>query len=256
MSFGTWILKRSFAVSGLLCFCIAYFCIPEAHAETWKIITLDWPPYTDEHLADKGVGAKALSEALKTVGVEVEFIFMPWARGAYEVKKEQYVGIFPSWTEYIFVGAKLSPPIFQSPIGFAYHRLTPHPWKTVREFKGLSMGIVQDYNYPGELVRLGEKGVYSLHTVSTDEQNLFKVAYKRIDVTVVDLVNARFLVSNRNPALKELVTIDPKVYQSANLYLALKDDAKFKARQEKLKQALRNVSAQKIVDKGIKEIIK
>lgn len=227
-----------------------------AHAETWKIITLDWPPYTAQNMPGDGVAAQALKAAMKTVGVDVEFVFMPWTRGAYEVRKEEYVGIFPTWTDQIFENAKLSPPLFQSPIGFVHQRDNHHPWKALSDLRGLRIGTVQDYHYPEELTALGRSGVLKLSPVTSDEQNLFKVAYKRLDLTVVDLVNAKFLIESRYPDLKPLVAIDPKVYKNADLFIALKPDSKLSERILKIKKALRKVSQQKFIDKALKNIAK
>lgn len=224
--------------------------------ETWKVITLDWPPYTDEHLPNKGVAAKALSETLKSVGITVEFVFMPWSRGIYEVKKPEYVGIFPSWTATGFKGARLSPSLFQSPIGFVFPSKAPVAWKTLQDLKGLRIGIVQDYHYPVEFVALGEKKFFKFFSEGTDEQNLFKVAYQRVDATIIDLVNARYIINTHPEDLKKLLTVDPKVYKNADLFIAMKDDAHFNGHFQKLKTALSKVSSQKIIDAEIKDLVK
>jgi ABC-type amino acid transport substrate-binding protein len=91
--------------------------------------------------------------------------------------------------------------------------------------------------------------------VTADEQNLFKVAYKRLDATIVDKVNAEYLIRIRNPALAPLITIDPRVYRNADLYISLKADEHFEERFAKIKLALSHVNSQKIVDEAVKAIL-
>jgi polar amino acid transport system substrate-binding protein len=218
------------------------------YAETWKIITLDWPPYTDEKDLESGAASKALKEALSTVGVNVEYVFMPWSRGIYEVKKSPYVGIFPVWNHGAHKEGKLSPALFESPIGFVFPKNKTKEWTKLEDFKGLDIGIVQSYEYPEEILALGKSGILNLQSVTSDEQNLHKVAYKRIDLTIVDLVNARYLTEIRHPELKPLLTFDPKAYNKAKLYISLKNDQNFEERFKKLKEAFKKVQTQKIID--------
>ncbi|WP_413291564.1 substrate-binding periplasmic protein [Bdellovibrio sp. HCB337] len=246
-------LTRYFVACTFFCsFLLSSLC----HAETWKIITLDWPPYTNEKDAELGAASKALKEALHSVGINVEFVFMPWSRGIYEVKKADYVGIFPVWNGGAHKEGKLSPILFSSPIGFVYNKDEIHHWTKLEDFKGLNIGIVQSYEYPDEILDLGKKGVYHLQSVTSDEQNLHKVAYKRIDLTIVDLVNARYLTEVRHPELKPLLTFDPKIYQKADLFISLKNDKHFEERFKKLKEAFKKVKTQKIVDQYVLKILK
>jgi polar amino acid transport system substrate-binding protein len=225
-----------------------------ARAETWKIITLDWPPYTDQKLPDSGAAAKALRVAMKTVGIDIQFVFMPWSRGMYELQKAEYVGIFPSWRRNPKTDTKLSPSLFKSPIVFAFPKSKVRSWKTLQDFKGLRIGTVQDYDYPEEFIDLGKNHFFKLYEVTADEQNLFKVAYKRLDATIVDKVNAEYLIRIRNPDLAPLITIDPRVYRNADLYISLKADEHFEERFAKIKLALSHVNSQKIVDEAVKAI--
>jgi len=227
---------------------IAMLMSSTSAAETWKVITLDWPPYTDEKAEERGAASKALKDALKTVGVNVEFVFMPWSRGIYEVTKEPYMGIFPVWNDGAHKEGKLSPALFESPIGFVFPKSKVLPWTKLEDFKGLDIGIVQSYEYPEEILNLGKSGIYNLKSVTSDEQNLHKVAYKRIDLTIVDLINARYLAEIRHPELKSLLSFDPKAYNKAKLYISLKNDKNFEERFKKLKEAFKNVQTQKIVD--------
>jgi ABC-type amino acid transport substrate-binding protein len=95
-----------------------------------------------------------------------------------------------------------------------------------------------------------------LFEVTTDEQNLFKVAYKRLDAIIIDKANAEYLIRFRNPELESLITIDPKIYKNADLYVSMKVDKHFEERTRKLKVALAKVNSRKIVEEAVKEIHK
>jgi polar amino acid transport system substrate-binding protein len=231
-----------------------FFTAPSAFSETWKIITLDWPPYSLESSPDKGIGCQALKEVLKSVGVDIEFVFMPWSRGIYEVQKPEYAGLFPVWKNEGFRGGKNSPVLFKSPIVFAFNKEKIRPWKKLEDLKGLNIGIVENYGYPKEILDLGKQGVYKLQTVPTDEQNLRMLSFQRIDMTVVDLINARYMSEIKHPELQAKLFYDPQVYENADLFLAMKDDKNFKSYNEKIKAALKKYPMQKRIDELLKKI--
>jgi polar amino acid transport system substrate-binding protein len=233
---------------------LVFLLLSNGRAETWKIVTLDWPPYTNEHAPEEGAAAVAFREAMKSVGIDIEYIYMPWSRGTYEVRKADYAGLFPVWKNESFRGGKNSVALFSSPIGFVQNKKNIHPWKSPKDFKGLDIGIVENYGYPTELLSLGKKGVYHLKPVASDEQNLRMVSFGRIDLTVVDLINARYLAEIRYPELQGKLYYDPVVYEKAELFMSIRDDAKFQFRAEKIKAALKKFPLQKRIDELLRQI--
>jgi polar amino acid transport system substrate-binding protein len=238
-------------VSGFFLLLVVFTSRP-ANAETWKIITLDWPPYTDESLPEYGAACQAFRETMASVGIQIEYTFMPWNRGIYEVNKKDFVGLFPVWKNNNYRGGKNSPALFSSPIAFVYNKDKILKWKKLDDLKGHPIGIVENYGYPPEILELGKKGVLTLKPVPTDEQNLRMLGVKRIDLTIVDLVNGRYLAEVRYPELRDKLYFDPTVYQKADLYLSLKDDATFKARTDKIAEALKKTPMQPRIDALLK----
>ncbi|MBC7372005.1 MAG: transporter substrate-binding domain-containing protein [Bdellovibrionaceae bacterium] len=224
-----------------------------SETETWKVITVDWPPYTTEGAADQGAAAKAFAEVMATVGVKIEYLFLPWTRGIKESQKKEFVGLYPVWDGNNFAGRKNSQLLFSSPIVFVHHKSKQYKWKTLNDFKGLSVGVVDGYGYPADILDFGRRGVYSLNVVGTDEQNLRMLNFKRIDVTVADLFNARYLTEIRFPELRENLVIDPKIYKKAGLYISLKNDSKYPERIAKIGMALKNLPMQARVDELLAE---
>ena len=225
-----------------------------SHAETWKVVTLDWPPYTMEDAPDHGAAAKAFTEMMATVGVKVEYLFLPWTRGVKEVQKPEFVGLFPVWDGENFPGRKNSQQLISSPITFVQHKNRLHPWKRIEDFKGLKIGVVDGYDYPKKILELGEKKFYHLSIVGTDEQNLRMLNFNRIDVTVADYYNAKYLIENRFPELRENLVIDPKIYKKAGLFISLKADATYPGRVAKIERALKNMPMQPRIDKLMTEV--
>jgi polar amino acid transport system substrate-binding protein len=227
---------------------------PRCFAETWKIVTVDWPPYSNDKVSDEGAACRAFAEAMKTVGVDIEYVFLPWTRGINDVQKPDYVGIFPAWDGDKIKGLKTSPALFSSPIVFVDNKEKIHKWNKITDFKGLNIGIADSYGYPPEFLELGKKGFYTLSVVATDEQNLRMLSYRRIDLTIVDLFNGLYLAEVRFPELKSKLYFDPLVYRNAPLYLSLKNDAHFTERIVKIKKALKNLPMQARVDELLKKI--
>jgi polar amino acid transport system substrate-binding protein len=60
-----------------------------------SIATLEWPPYISSKIKGNGSVARIITKAFKSVGYEVEFEFLPWARAISYIKSGQVDAIVP-----------------------------------------------------------------------------------------------------------------------------------------------------------------
>src|SRR5690606_20309387 len=60
------------------------------HARTVTITTGEFPPWTGIDLPHQGYVNHLISESFASVGIEVEFIYLPWKRAYEDVKRGKY----------------------------------------------------------------------------------------------------------------------------------------------------------------------
>lgn len=223
-----------------------YFTASSALAEKWVVTTLEWPPFTCEKCPDQGAGAKALREAMKSVGVEVEFRFLPWSRAIKEAGSANIIGYYPSWPEDIVSGFHGSEVVFQSPVGFIEPKAKPLNWNSLDDLKGKTIGIVQDYGNTPDFNAKAKAGVFKTDTVVSDDINVKKVAAEKLDGAIIDLNNAKWFLQTDLKSLAPKVTVNSKVLENKNLLVAFNTANKDK--NAKLAEALKKVNTKKIVD--------
>ena len=90
-------------------------------AETVKLTSLDWPPYTSESIAMQGASVAVAKAAFEAVGIDLQVDFFPWKRAvAYGKDNPEYDGYFPEYyAESLKQDFILSVPMGNGPLGFA-----------------------------------------------------------------------------------------------------------------------------------------
>lgn len=229
-------------------------CLRGLTAEKWLITTLEWPPFSCEKCPEQGAGCKALKEAMKAVGVEVEFVFLPWTRAIKDGAEAKYVGYYPSWPEDVTAGFSASATVFKSPIGFVEPKGKPLAWNTLADLKGKNIGTVQDYGNTKEFNKLIKDGVIKTEVVASDDVNVKKVAGGRIDGAIIDLNNAKWYLATDLKDLADKVQINPKAIEDKDLLIAL--NASGVAKKAKLEEALKKVDTAKIVAEYLQKNMK
>lgn len=218
-------------------------------AERWVISTLEWPPYTCAQCPENGAGAKALRDALKTQGIDVEFVFVTWRNAIRNTLEGRSVGFFPAWIEDNSQGQFIvSDALFFSPTGFAYPSSKELRWTHLSDLKGKKIGVAQDYGNTAEFNRLVKQGIIQTETVVSDDTNLRKVAAAKIDGAFIDIINARFLLEKNMPDINSRVIVGSNVVENKSLHLMLNPKTVNTSKQNKLKLATQTVNFQKIVD--------
>ena len=217
-------------------------------AEKWKITTLEWPPFTCQKCPEGGAGIKALKEALKSEGIEVEFTFYPWTRAIKEAASKEFVGYYPAWPEDVVDGFSPSEIVFKSPIGFVENIEKPlKNWNSLVDLQGMTVGVVQDYGNTKELMDLIKKGSIKADVSSDDISIVRKVGAQRIHAGVIDANVLRYFMQNDLKKESVKVRMHSKLLADKDLLIAFSKQNSAE-KNEILKKALKKVNAQKIVD--------
>lgn len=161
--------------------------IPSVSSAEYKIKLAaenSWPPYSNE--VGEGISKDIIQRAFDSVGVEVEFIVVPYARalllaqlgkvdGAFNVTKQK------STLDKFAFGEV---PILQVKASFYYHKESGLNFKTVDEIPaGTSIALILDYEY-GELYEK-DRDRFNEVRVSNQKQIIKLLQLKRVDMAIM-----------------------------------------------------------------------
>lgn len=153
-----------------------------------RLVSLEWQPYAGAALPEQGASAVVVRAAFQAMGYAVDIDFYPWARAVRLAEGDnEYDGIFPMY--YSTERERrldCSSSIGHGPLGFAERAAAPVTWSTLDDLRAHRIGVVRDYVNTDAFDRLVAAGRIDVDTVSSDTQNLQKLAHGRIDLAVID----------------------------------------------------------------------
>lgn len=196
------------------------------HADTLYLTSLEWPPYSGESLTAQGASVAVAKAAFEAMGHELIVEFYPWSRAvALATNNDKYAGYFPEYyydsEEFLF-----SDPMGQGPLGFVEAVDNPVEWNSLEDLTEYSIGVVQDYVNTEELDQMIASGEINASAVTSDSQNVLKVAGGRIDMAVIDSNVLDYLLENdpRVSGVVGKVQMDEKLLVEKDLYIAFKNN--------------------------------
>lgn len=226
--------------------------LPALAGETWRITSLEWPPYSGQELPEGGAGIAVLRAALKAEGIELEVSYYPWMRAMATAREPRFVGVFPIWPEDVPQGFSASPPLFKSPVGFVEPRSKPLKWDTLDDLKGMTIGTVQGYGNTREFMQLIENGTIRTEVVVNDLTNVRKVAAGRIDGAFIDLVNLDYYLRNDGKSLSDSVQANAKPVGEKPLLLAIDNNFENKDALAVLSRGMSKIDSERILKDYLK----
>lgn len=219
--------------------------------ETLRFTSLEWPPYVGENLPGKGLSTEILKAAFAAEGYKnIQVHFFPWSRALSQLEiNEKYIGCFPAYyskeraKKFIFSNA-----INISPIRLAYTKDNPIQWKNLIDLKGKRIGIVQDYVNPIELDQLFSNNTLTADVAISDLSNLSKLAYKRIDLAIIDTNVFDYLISTDAylQSIKNTLLIGTQTIEEKKLFVLFSKSTKGKKYVEIFNRGLKKIDASKI----------
>jgi len=156
-------------------------------AETWKLTSLNWQPYSGAEMSSQGNSIQKLRLLLEEHGITLVVEFYPWKRAQHLAGKPEYVGYFPAWPEEVGKGFTASPPVDTSVIGYIKRKDEPVDFDTVKGlFENYKVGIISTYVYPAS-VQAAIKANPKNTDKSKDEVSLLKkLSGNRFQVAITD----------------------------------------------------------------------
>ncbi len=191
---GRWLL----ALAGAL---LSVSARSEPAVEIVELATLDWPPYIGRELPDNGPVHSIVSQALARAGLSLRAEFRPWARAVEIARQGRMAGLFPEYladerqADFLF-----SDPFPGGPI-VLYRRAgedldfvadpMEEPEKALRGLSAQRFGVVRGY---ANTMAFDAADYLLKEEATSDEINLKKLAYDRVDLVVIDQLVAKHLL--------------------------------------------------------------
>ena len=161
--------------------------IPATSTAEYKIklaVENSWPPYSDEN--GDGISKLIIQRAFDNVGVDVEFIVVPYARALLMTQSGKVDGAFNVTKQNSTVDkfAFGEVPILQANASFFYHKESNLNFNTVDEIPtGTSIALILDYEY-GELYEKSRNRFDEVR-VSSQRQIIQLLQLKRVDMAIM-----------------------------------------------------------------------
>ncbi|AFY02497.1 substrate-binding periplasmic protein [Bdellovibrio bacteriovorus] len=177
-----------------------------AHATSKKTITLithEAPPYMSESLPDQGAVFYALRQVFKKSGFDLKVTFAPsWVRAKMNALKDKEVdGYAPFRTVENSDVFEFSDFVFESPWVIAERKEKPIVWNHMRDLSKYVAGNVQGVELRPGVKELADQGQLKIETTTSQNNNILKLATKRVDFVFTDFYVFRYLMAT-DPSLK------------------------------------------------------
>ncbi|MBJ2347280.1 transporter substrate-binding domain-containing protein [Pseudomonas sp. HB05] len=203
----------------LLLLCLSF----AAQAEKLRIVTEPWAPYVyEENGKILGLDYETTAIVFKRLGIDVEWQLLPWKRCLAMLEQglaDGALDIFHS-DERDALLLYPSEPLSDVEFVMFYANARPHPFRTLDELDGLTVGTSPGYLY-SQAFR--ESSRFKRETAPTHEANFGKLQLGRIDLLITDRRVGRHVLKALQ--LGDQITENPLVVSRQSQYLAVRRKA-------------------------------
>ncbi|MBU2705370.1 transporter substrate-binding domain-containing protein [Zooshikella marina] len=212
-----------------------------SYAVEYKLFTEELPPYSFKKGKElKGVSIDIVSMLFNKASLPYELKIVPLRRAFNMAKTQKYNCVFPvqrtQAREALFQWVS---PTLITKTGFYTMEDSPHTIKTIDDVKKMEIGSYSGSAVVDYLEKLG----YTIRLTSKEENNVHKLANKRIDVWAADTITSSYYAKKNNVKLKEqLVYLTTLRALACNLETPIEDI-------EKLQSVLKSMYADGSISK-------
>ncbi|MEE9678000.1 amino acid ABC transporter substrate-binding protein [Pseudomonas koreensis] len=194
-----------------------------ARGEKLRIVTEPWAPYVYEQ-GGKNLGLDYETTAIvfQRLGIEVEWQFLPWKRCLSMLETGQADGALDIFHSAERDATLLYPSEPLSDVEFVmfYANDRPHPFNTLEQLKGLTIGTSPGYLYSPDF---SQSQLFTREPAPTHEANFGKLVRGRIDLLITDRRVGQHLLDELN--IRDLITENPTVISRQSQFLAVRRNA-------------------------------
>lgn len=198
-------------------------------AETIKLSSGEWPPYTSQSLPHYGYLSRIVSEAFALQGIKVEYGFFPWKRAFVYAEKGFWDGSV-GWSknperEKVFFFPETA--IHTNREVFFYRQDDDFEWQTLADLEGLRVGALRGYVHVKRFESALEAGTqFILEVNESEDRNLKMLLLKRIDVfPCSEVVCNQYLRTKFSQEERASLSMHPTSLSENPLYLIISKES-------------------------------
>lgn len=162
----------------------------------FNLMTASYPPYHFAHGNIKGLNNEIVIAAFDAVGYKVETQLMPFARALQYTKMGSADGMTLWHRQDREKWLAFSAPFTSSTLVFYKRKSLKVHFQTLKDIEPYTIGTVQQYAYPQGFK---EAKHLDIEQVLNDEQNIKKLIAGRIDLALIDIRIAKYLIAKLYP---------------------------------------------------------
>ncbi len=181
--------------------------------DSLKFCFNQWPPFAMyEQGLYQGISVDIIKEASRRLEQPAEFVELPWKRCLQNVEDGTMDAVIDAADREQFIQGPASFSIYSDTLWVH----TDSNFQTIEDLKNRSIGLVDGYKYSQSVQDLIDELKLSSETAMDDQGNLRKIAFKRVDTGIADLVSTFDIIKQRQFNLRPIlppVSVD-KLYLS------------------------------------------
>lgn len=194
-----------------------------ARGEKLRIVTEPWAPYVyEENGKSLGLDYETTAIVFKRLGIEVEWQFLPWKRCLSMLETGQADGALDIFHSDERDATLLYPsePLSEVQFVMFYANKRPHPFRTLDDLKGLTIGTSPGYLYS---LDFSESTLFTREPAPTHEANFGKLVRGRIDLLITDRRVGQHLLDELD--IRDKISENPIVISQQSQFLAVRRNA-------------------------------
>ncbi|SDV10520.1 substrate-binding periplasmic protein [Pseudomonas mucidolens] len=194
-----------------------------AQGEQLRIVTEPWAPYVyEENGHMRGLDYETTVIIFQRLGIDVQWQFLPWKRCLAMLEQGNADGALDIFQSHERDNLLLYPsePLSQVEFVMFYANARPHPFQTLDDLWGLTIGTSPGYLYSAEF---RESRLFTREPAPSHEANFGKLARGRIDLLITDRRVGQHAI--KMLGLENQISQAPKVISSQQQFLAVRRGA-------------------------------
>ncbi|MCW8274719.1 transporter substrate-binding domain-containing protein [Pseudomonas sp. PCH199] len=194
-----------------------------ARGEKLRIVTEPWAPYVyEEDGRSLGLDYETTAIVFKRLGIEVEWQFLPWKRCLSMLETGQADGVLDIFHSDERDATLLYPsePLSEVQFVMFYANERPHPFRTLDELRGLTIGTSPGYLYSQDF---RDSTLFTREPAPSHEANFGKLVRGRIDLLITDRRVGQHLLDELK--IRDKITENPAVISQQSQFLAVRRNA-------------------------------
>lgn len=194
-----------------------------ALGEKLRIVTEPWAPYSMvENGQASGLDYETTAIVFQRLGIDVEWQFLPWKRCLMMLEQGDADGVLDIFQVAERADLLLYPSEPLSDVNYVLFQANtrPHPFNSLEDLTGLTIGVSPGYLYSPEFDRSTS---FIREPAASHEANFGKLVRGRIDLMVTDRIVGQQMIDQLK--LRDQVSQLPRVLTSSAQFLALRRNA-------------------------------